>query len=308
MCLLIEILQWIWVECVDSYVDQCVVEPGGATTGYKQDSDIGQNLTIDPIEHTGTLELVDESDSDSIASSEETSLDTPCSTPCSELERSFYVPTPQKPKMMPTCDLGNKVFVCQSSQIQKLIDGINAVSVCNATTSCPGKLVPVEVVSFGMGGTLKFQCSGCGLREVFFNSSAVGISGNRYRSTLGVALQVAFVCSGCMYAHYFRTLCLSLGMSTVREPTFFETLKLMYPHVEKLRSKQCEEAKQCMKSLGEATLGRAVTTGDAACLTKGHHSRNATYTLRNKLTNEVLYYTHMCQGLSELSVKQAFVI
>ena len=200
---------------------------------------------------------------------------------------------------MPTCDLGNKVFVCQSSQIQKLIDGINAVSVCNATTSCPGKLVPVEVVSFGMGGTLKFQCSGCGLREVFFNSSAVGISGNRYRSTLGVALQVAFVCSGCMYAHYFRTLCLSLGMSTVREPTFFETLKLMYPHVEKLRSKQCEEAKQCMKSLGEATLGRAVTTGDAACLTKGHHSRNATYTLRNKLTNEVLYYTHMCQHGSD---------
>ena len=34
--------------------------------------------------------------------------------------------------MMPAYELGNKVFVCQSSQIQKLIDGINAVSVCNA--------------------------------------------------------------------------------------------------------------------------------------------------------------------------------
>ena len=98
---------------------QCVVEPGGATTGHKQDSDIGQNLTNDPIVHTGTLslELVEESDSDSISSSEETSLDTPCSTPCSELECSFYVPTPQRQKMMPACDLGNKVFVCQSSQI-----------------------------------------------------------------------------------------------------------------------------------------------------------------------------------------------
>ena len=69
----------------------------------------------------------------------------------------------------------------------------------------------------------------------------------------------------------------------------------MFPHVEKLLSEQYEE-------------GSSVTTGDAAYLTKGHHSRNATYTLRNKLTNEVLYYTHMCQGLSELSVKQAFVI
>ena len=51
---------------VDSHVDPCIVEPGGATTGHKQDSDIGQNLTIDPVVHTGTLELVDESDSDSI--------------------------------------------------------------------------------------------------------------------------------------------------------------------------------------------------------------------------------------------------
>ena len=118
-----------------------------------------------------------------------------------------------------------------------------------------------------------------GLREVFLNSSALDISGNRYRSPLGVTLQVAIVCSGCMYAHYFRTLCLSLGMSTVREPTFFKTLRVMFPHVEKLLSEQCEDAKQHMRSLGEATLGsfkKAVTTGDAAYLTRGHFSRNAT--------------------------------
>lgn len=77
-------------------------------------------------------------------------------------------------------------------------------------------------------------------------SSALDIPGNRYRSPLGVALQTAFICSGCMYAHYFRTLCLSLGISTVREPTFFETIKLMYPHVEKLLSEQCQETKQRM--------------------------------------------------------------
>ena len=68
----------------------------------------------------------------------------------------------------------------------------------------------------------------------------------------------------------------------------------MYCHVEKLLSEQYEEAKQHTRSLGEATLGsfkKAVTTGDAAYLTRGHHSRNATYTLCNK---EVLYYTHMC--------------
>ena len=96
---------------------------------------------------------------------------------------------------------------------------------------CPGKLVPVEVVSFGMGGeiNIKFQCSGCGLREVFLNSSAVDISGNRYRSPLGVALQVAFVCSGCMYAALLSNAVLSLGMSTVRKPTFFSNTKAYVP-------------------------------------------------------------------------------
>ena len=57
-------------------VDPCVIDHI-ATSGHKQedvDPTTGQNQTIDPIVHTGTLECVDvdESDSDSIASSEET--------------------------------------------------------------------------------------------------------------------------------------------------------------------------------------------------------------------------------------------
>ena len=55
-------------------------------------------------------------------------------------------------------------------------------------------------------------------------SSALDIPGNRYRSPLGVALQTAFICSGCMYAHYFRTLCLSLGISTVESLRFLRQL------------------------------------------------------------------------------------
>ena len=84
---------------------------------------------------------------------------------------------------MPAYDLGNKVYVSQSSQIQKFVDSINVDSVCNATVACSGKLVPVEVYDFGLGGALKikFQCSGCGLRGKIFMSSALDIPGNRYR-------------------------------------------------------------------------------------------------------------------------------
>lgn len=212
--------------------------------------------------------------------------------PCSDLD---YSP----PNVKPICDLGKKVFLCATSQVQDLIDKFNCITKCTETPGCPGKLVPTSVVDRGLGGTLriKFQCSCCGLREIDFNSSP-DIPLDRYRSPLGTALQVAFICAGCMYTQYFRTLCLSMGMSTVGHNRFFKTIQLMYPHVENILKMQCEEGKKRMKSLDDEKLGsfkNAVTTGDAAYLTTGHFSRNSTYTVRNKLTNEVLYYTHMCQ-------------
>ena len=84
------------------------------------------------------------------------------STPCSDLESSFYVP---ERTLRPACDLGKKVFLCDTAQIQDFIDKINSVTKCTDTPACPGKLVPTDVITHGLGGTLniKFQCSGCGL-------------------------------------------------------------------------------------------------------------------------------------------------
>lgn len=69
----------------------------------------------------------------------------------------FMYPHHKRKKIMPAYDLGNKVYVGQSSHTQKFVDSINVDSVCNA---CSGKLVHVEVVHFGLGGALKikFQC------------------------------------------------------------------------------------------------------------------------------------------------------
>ena len=81
----------------------------------------------------------------------------------------FMYPHHKRKKECLPMTWANKVYVGQSSQIQKFVDSINVDSVCNATVACSGKLVPVEEFDFGLGGALKnkFQCSGYGLREKF---------------------------------------------------------------------------------------------------------------------------------------------
>ena len=72
----------------------------------------------------------------------------------------------------------------------------------------------------------------------------------------------------------------------------------------------CEEAKQEMKDLPRSELGswsRAVTAGDGVWLTRGHHSQNATFTVRNYMTGALLYYEHMCQrGKDAITEEQLF--
>lgn len=90
------------------------------------------------------------------------------------------------------------------------------------TPGCPGKLIPTDIIQYGWGGTLciKFQCHKCGLTQIYFDSSP-DVPLKQYHSPLGTALQVSFICSGCVYTHYFKALCLSLGMGTVGPGHYF---------------------------------------------------------------------------------------
>ena len=57
-------------------------------------------------------------------------------------------------------------------------------------------------------------------------------------------------------------------------------------------------AKQKMKEKPVAELcsfQNAVTTADGARLTRGHHSQNFAYQVRDYLTGALLYYQHLCQ-------------
>ena len=61
----------------------------------------------------------------------------------------------------------------------------------------------------------------------------------------------------------------------------------------------CEVAKREMKEKNYGDLGswkRAVTTADGTWQTRGWHSKNGTFTIRNYLNGALLYYHHLCQN------------
>ena len=75
-------------------------------------------------------------------------------------------------------------------------------------------------------------------------------------------------------------------------------IQLLYAPVKALLDNQCELGKREMQSAPPDQIGswnRAVTVGDGAWQTRGHHSQNFTFHIRDHVRNSVLYYLHLCQ-------------
>ena len=67
----------------------------------------------------------------------------------------------------------------------------------------------------------------------------------------------------------------------------------------------CEEAKE-EKNMPDSTLGswkQAVTCADGVQQTRGFHSKNGTFSVRNYTNGALLYYMHMCQKGSDDVIK-----
>ena len=89
----------------------------------------------------------------------------------------------------------------------------------------------------------------------------------------------------------------SLGIEAEDGHTFMDTICSMYPVVKSFLDEMCDIAKEEMKAKDENELGswkRAVTVGDGTWQTRGWHSKNATFTIRNYLNGALLHY-HLCQ-------------
>ena len=115
---------------------------------------------------------------------------------------------------------------------------------------------------------------------------------------ISMCVQVAFIIASSTHAVYYKTLKLALGIQAVSAPVFMGTIESMYPIVKSMLDKVCEAAKHEMKEKKEGELGSwkcAVTTADGTWHTRGWHSENATFTIRNYLNGALLYYQHLCK-------------
>ena len=214
-----------------------------------------------------------------------------------KLDSEFVLDTLNRRGQAEIPGVSNCAFMGQTSQLQAFVDQINKTSKC-ATPGCNGILKPVTIDLVGLGGAVEIQysCTGCVDRHVQFDSSTFHEASQQ--TVLSLTLQVAFVAAGCRYSQYKKVLAHSLGMYAVRPERFYETLKCMYPHVKSMVDEQCELAKEQMKLKPVAELGsfkNAVTIADGAWMTRGFHSQNFTFQIRNYVNGALLYYKHLCQ-------------
>ena len=126
-------------------------------------------------------------------------------------------------------------------------------------------------------------------------------------NALSMCVQVAFIIAGSTHARYYKTLKHALGIQAVSAPVFMNTLHALHPVVESMLDKICEDAKQEMRDKKEDELGswkKAVTVADGTWQTRGWHSKNATFTIRNYLNGALLYYHHLCQKGRDEVIKE----
>ena len=90
---------------------------------------------------------------------------------------------------------------------------------------------------------------------------------------------------------YHKTLKLALGIQAVNKDLFLKTIEEMHPIVKGLLDEICEMAREEMRRMPPEELGswkRAVTTADGTWQTRGWHSKNATFTIRNYINGALL--------------------
>ncbi len=191
------------------------------------------------------------------------------------------------------------VYVGVASQLRDFLTQLNCKRGCK-TPGCSGILRFRKVRTHGLGGALEADifCTGCDTRLEFASSPRVKPRPSMTPvPAVDLAMQVAFMAAGCMHSQYRKVLNLALGMTSTSASSFHKRLEIIYPVVKSMLDEACEQAKAEMKGMNQAALGswqRAITTADGVCLTRGYHSQNHSFTIRNYRNNALLYYKHLC--------------
>ena len=213
---------------------------------------------------------------------------------------SLYIPTPEQvvsKKLLNSVCIPLKVCFMDLSQLDLFMKQLNQIRACT-TPGCKGILVPERVRCAGLGGavSIKYTCNGCVCKTAMFETSTRFELGRS--CDISTAVQVAFIVAGCTHMTYYKVLNHALGIDAASWPTFQSTIEKMYPVVKMMVDQMCDEAKLEMKSMDQSELGswsRAVTSADGTWMTRGYHSKNATFSIRNYYNGALLYRKHLCQ-------------
>ena len=181
---------------------------------------------------------------------------------------------------LPAISLSNK---CSVTEIRQIDGFIQSHAVCKRP-GCRGKLTPVQEYNKRMGGAVRvtYRCRKCSKQFLFGSCSNIP---KTTQNSTSKALQVAFITVGCTHATYAKVLVI-LGMNPASKKAFMKTPEEMHPVVENMVNEMCEREKERMKALNPKDLGswsQAVTSADGTWLTRGYHSKNATFSIRKYL-------------------------
>ena len=103
---------------------------------------------------------------------------------------------------------------------------------------------------------------------------------------------------------YYKVLKHALGIKAVSWPTFQSTID---PVVKDMVDKMCDDAKDDMLHMDQSELASwscAVMSADGTWMTRGHHSKNATFSIRNYYNGALLYRKHLCQKGRDEIIKE----
>ena len=115
-------------------------------------------------------------------------------------------------------------------------------------------------------------------------------------SDISMSVQVAFIVAGCTHTTYYKILKHALGINAVQRTTFQSTIKQMFPVVQDMVYRMCEEAKTEMKSMNQDELvswNHAITSADGTWMTPGH-----------ELNVQYLQLLHWSSSLSKASLPE----
>ena len=222
---------------------------------------------------------------------------------------SLYIPTPDqlvRKKLLNSSCLPLKVCFMDLSHLDMFIKQLNEIRACT-TPGCKGMLVPNHVRCYGLGGavSVKYACNGCVCKTAVFETCTKLDLGRS--CDISTAVQVAFITAGCTHMTYYKVLKHALGINAVSWSTFQSTIEKMYPVVTMMVDQMCDEAKLEMKCMDQSELGswsQAVTSADGTWMTRGHHSKNATFSIRNYYNGALLYRKHLCQKGRDSLIKE----